>query len=165
MKVRNAIYRGKLRTVEDAVEAWKAEHDDAMGVRMFEDVVRECLAAHTLFRDMQKERWEKLFAGKISEVQTTGENLIKTFETSLLVYSLVEECLLRVKRAGFRVNGEEEFEKAFPELRSAAADFKSRWPFVDLKQIEESRAAFARGESQSVEEILGELQGSDTAQH
>ncbi|MBV9125036.1 MAG: hypothetical protein JO112_16905 [Planctomycetes bacterium] len=165
MKVKNAIYRGKLRTVEDAVEAWKAEHHEAMGVRMFEEVVRECLAAHTFFQDIQKERWGQLWAGQIREIQTTGENFLRVLETSLIVYSLVEECLLRVKRAGYSVNGEEEFEKAFQELRSAAADFKSRWPFVDHQQIEESRAAFAQGESQSVEEILGELQGSDTGQH
>src|SRR5665213_2742389 len=64
MKTLAKMYRGQYRAVEDALEAWKSDHDEAMSVCDLEEVVRTCLRLNDSARELVRSAWELGFAGK-----------------------------------------------------------------------------------------------------
>lgn len=62
---RNGLARPAARLVEDAVEAWKADHAEAMHVRQVEALVQVCGLLRGRLRQWQKEAWEALFGNRI----------------------------------------------------------------------------------------------------
>ena len=61
MKVKSAIYRGRIRGIEDAAEFWKPDHENAMCARDVEDMVHECLGIVDFLREWQQSTLKSAF--------------------------------------------------------------------------------------------------------
>lgn len=159
MHTKSVICRGQARTIEDAVEAWRADHDDAMDVRDIEDVIPVCLTLSELLQEWQKEAWESLFSNRLSNLQEAGELLRKAYLHSLQAFEGVADCLRWTKQLGYEVDRIAEFQQAFETIRRLSEDFSQRWPVLDAASVETARAQIARGEFLSAEDIQRELHG------
>jgi hypothetical protein len=161
VKTKSVICRGRVRTIEDAVESWKADHGDAMEVRDLEDVVRECLGMRDFLREWLNLAWGFLFADKLPAVQQVGEMLRIGFERTINVLTEVQGCIQRAAAKGYEVDKAAEFQEALGQIKHFQSKLLERWPFLDPDQITASRADFGKGSCQSAEEILRELQSTD----
>jgi hypothetical protein len=157
MKTRSVICRGQVRTIEDAIEAWKAGHEDAMEVRDIEDVIPVCLMLGELLQQWQKDAWESLFSNRLREVQSAGALLQKAYSQSLEAFEGVADCLRWAKRNGYAVEKATDFQRIAEMVQRLHADFARRWPFLDPTAIDEARAQISRGEFVSEEDIQHEL--------
>ena len=61
MKASATMFRGQARAIEDAVEAWQAEHDEAMRVLDLEVIVAAAVHIVGLIEQRQSVLWEALF--------------------------------------------------------------------------------------------------------
>lgn len=159
MKTTSSICRGRVRAVEDAVETWKAEHDDQLEIREIEAIVKECTGIRELLQTWQKEAWSLLWKNQLANTQHTGELLQTAYARCLTVFVKVRGCIQWAKRSGYADNREVEFEEVMAEIQRLSQELTMRWPFIDPKQIEQSRAEIKHGAFQNAEGILRELQG------
>jgi hypothetical protein len=159
MKMKHAICRGRARTVEDAVEAWKDDHDAAMQARDTEDLVDISLEFTRFLLDWVQQSWERLFANNLRSIQETGLLLQRWLTRADELAKDVENCIRATKKQGYTVEGADEFAATVANLRRIKQDFEGRWPFVDENVMEDSRLAFQRGEGQDVEDLIRETQG------
>jgi hypothetical protein len=159
VKTKSIICRGQARTIEDAVEAWKTDHADALEIHAIEDVIPVCLALGDLLQEWQKEAWESLFANQIGNLQAAGELLRKAYTHSLEALEDVADCLRWAERKGYEVDKMADFQQALEAVRRLNEDFCRRWPFLDRTAVEEARVQIGRGEFMSAEDIQRELHG------
>jgi len=163
MRTKSFICRGRVRIIEDAVDLWKTDHDDAMAVRDIEALARECSCVLELLREWQEESWQRLLNDQLGDVQQTGELLKAVFRGAIEVFPRVAHLIQWAGGKGYRVDGSEEFAGALSEIRRLNLELEQRWPFVSCEEKEEARAQIRLGECQTGEDILRELQGSNTA--
>ncbi len=161
MITRSVIYRGRVRAIEDAVEAWKASHDDALEVHDLEDVVREWLGTMDLLAQWQADSWKQLFAGELKKIQGLGRLLRMAYRSSLDVAGLLEECVAWAEGNGYAVDNARDFRQRRATVERLYQDFETRWPFPDKKQIEAGMASLDRGEGADLGGWIRELQGED----
>lgn len=159
VKTKSVICRGQARTIEDAVETWKADHEDAADVRAIEDVIPVCLTLCQLLQEWQKDVWESLFSNRLRNVHSTGELLRKGYHHALPALDGVADCLRWAEQKGYEVDKTAVFQQAAESVRRLHEDFTRRWPFLDRAAVEEARAQIGRGEFLSAEEIQRELHG------
>src|SRR3954454_19532358 len=50
MRAKSLICRNRIRGIEDALESWRQNHDQAMCVRDIEDIAKECIWLTDLFK-------------------------------------------------------------------------------------------------------------------
>ena len=164
MKTKGLICRGRARTIEDAVEAWKSDHDEAMAVRDLEDIIRECRWLRDLLMEWNQESWKLLRAGRLHCVQDTGDSLRMVLTIFLRAIPRARRLAANYKRGGYHVEHAGEFADLEKQVQEMANELDQKWPFIDPREMEESRSAYDRGECQPVEDILRELQGTDSAE-
>jgi hypothetical protein len=160
--IKGAIYQGRVRTVEDAVEVWKSRHDDAMAVRDIEDIVRESVSAFEVLFDWQRESWEFLRAGKIKRILDYGGHLGRGFRIGLDLAALVQGCVDWAEMKGYSVDNAFRFRDSVTRLGELRGEFLARWPFPNKEEIERGLAAVDRGEGTDLGELINELQGQQT---
>jgi len=136
-----------------------------MEMRDIEDLVQESLWVYGLLKKLHRGAWDRLLGNQLKNVQQAGEMLRAVFEVALLILPKVGDCILGAERKGYTVAKTAEFEQAMKDLRHMNQHLLDQWPAIDAKQVEESRAAFARGEFQSAEDVVRELHRSDSGPH
>jgi hypothetical protein len=163
MNTKNAILRGHVRTIEDAVETWNAYQDEIEKVRTIEDVVRVCLFLYNHLSEWQKETWERAFANKIKNIQETGETFRRAYSITKYVFAEVAKGIRWAENENYSVDSAAEFERAARDIDALSNDLENHWPFISPDDIKDGLAEAARGEGQSVEDIIRELQCADNA--
>lgn len=157
MKIKNAIGQGRARIIEQAVEAWKADHDDAMRTRDVEGLITLYLEHCAFLKDWYKEAWDDLLANELLDPQGAGEVirdlLVKTVEYGRDLSNLIAEA----KRKGYIVDRTEEFRASEVIVSQLHADIKASWPWMDQSLREQSLADYEAGRCRPAQEILDEL--------
>lgn len=158
MKVKSTIYKAKTRGIEDAVEWWKPDHENAMSVREVEDLVSECLGAHKILVDWTKSCWDSLSAGQLANPESVAQELLEAMKSGSDKFRMVSNCIEEAERLGYTVDNSNAFESAEIAISQMHADLEKRWPFIDTKVIEQSLRDYRAGQFRSAKEILDELQ-------
>ena len=161
MRIKNAICRARARAIQDEVDAWKLDHDDAMEAWDIQDLVAECIALRKYVGTWKDEAWQLLMANKLKHVQATGEILKRQIAHVESLINLVENCVKSAMARGWKFDKTDELKEAKATIAVMRADFEKRWPFIDPEQVKRSREDFDRGKYQPAKEIL--LQGPDRA--
>jgi hypothetical protein len=159
--IQSEIYRGRARTVEDAVEAWKAHYLEADEVKDVEAIVLEVLSAFDLLRRWQEDAWKLLRTGKLKNVLEMGRKLDNAYKTGKILLAIVKDCMGWAERKGYIVDNAESFRKACRELESLWSELKANWPCPDKQKIEAGLASLDRGDGVEIGGWLSELQGKD----
>lgn len=162
MKTRAKMYRGQYRAVEDALESWKVDHEEAMGVCDLEEVIRVCLQVQSAVAEMVKLMWKKGFSGEIRDPEEVGQYVRKALDAGVLAWSAIREGAEECAAAGYDVEGANGIPAALAEVTAARDDFARRWPFFRRGGMERGAKEIAEGRFITGEELLRELhsQGS-----
>ena len=159
--IKSAIYRGRVRTVEDAVEVWKMNHDEAMTVCAIEDIVQESLSALAMLVDLQMDSWKQLRAGKLRKVLEHGKTIERAYRIGFDLISLVNGCIEEAQKDDYTVDKAVEFRQFIKRLEALNTDFVAKWPFSKREDIETAIASLDRGEGVEVGGLISELQGNN----
>jgi len=152
------IQRSKAQAIVEAVEAWKANHATAP-MRDAADLVRECLAFQEEMRRTYAAMFDRAAAGEIDDFQGTGEALRDLFGEILNSMRAVRDSVCQLDMSGQKVARAEELSAMIAELERKTGEIFERWPWLPTaEEVAEARAAVERGDFQTVEEILHELQ-------
>lgn len=153
-----ASVRARNRYVEDLIEPWKADHEYAMRVYDLEDAIRSCLRVVPIIEGWRNALRSDLHGRKLPDPDRAGREFLKAIKATLGLFQDLREAVTRAE-VSCSVEGSQELVQAESNLKRIAQEFSARWPLIDPKRWAESEAAYQRGEYQSVEEILNELQG------
>ena len=153
------IRQGQIKALKETVELWRAEHKAAMAVRDVEDVIETCLELPESMRRLWNATFARIAANEIEDLQETGETLLAHFNGTLGFLEHVQGLARDFADKGHRVEGADELDRATEQLRQLRHGIFKHWPWLPTpEEVEEGQAAMARGDSQTVEEILHELQ-------
>ncbi|MBL8795041.1 MAG: hypothetical protein JNM56_14120 [Planctomycetia bacterium] len=149
---------GKSRAIEEVVEAWKAEHAGAMAARDVEELVRECLRLPDEMRRIYREIFDRFTSGNIEGYHDIGKALQAQFEGNLRFMDSVRDMARRQTAAGHTIEGAAELERVLEDIRPKVQEIFERWPWMPTEEeVAEAKAEIARGNYQTVDEILDEL--------
>jgi hypothetical protein len=135
VRVEEIHWRGQARAIEDAAEAWKAEHDFARAVYALEAMLRACLSLSDFIKKAMAAIWEDLFSEKLEDVSGYGERLHRLFRHTLLAFKAAGAAAASARLAGYTVENAEEVVQAETHLRRLYGDFHLRWPHFDLDKL------------------------------
>lgn len=161
MKTLAKMYRGQYRAVEDALETWKDDHDEAMSVRDLEEVIRTCLGLNASARDLVRAVWELGFSGKAHNSEEIGRDVLLVLKAGVVTWESLAKSVEERVAQGYAVEGADRAPPALAEIQSLAADFAARWPFIRVEDIEEGARQIAAGEFVTGEELLREMHSED----
>ncbi|MBY0523028.1 MAG: hypothetical protein K2R98_06500 [Gemmataceae bacterium] len=157
MNVKEAIFRGQARTVEDAVDAWNAA-DEAAGARDTDDVVTLYIAFASLAQGWYDEAWEQLFQNRVRHVNETGNHLKKWFTRAVELSRLVARCVADTRGKGYVVEGADAIPTLTDDFERMVRDIDEKWPWVNPDELAASIAAEERGgRRRPAKEVFDEL--------
>jgi|ERR1051325_10596736 hypothetical protein len=159
MSIKNTIYRGRVRTVEDAVSFWKVSHDDAMAVRDIEDVVEESLAAIRILVEWQKEGWTLLLSGRLKNILEYGNSLRRAYVIGQNLIQAVSECIDRAEAGSYVVDNAGKYRSEIRELERLRKEFLAKWPFPTRAELTASEV----DDYLDLGEVVNELRHEDQA--
>ena len=117
MGIKNAIYRGRARTVEDAVEAWKRYYDVAEKVKDIDYLVREWLGLADALNSWQTECQDLLHTAKLDNVLEVGKMLESAHRISMDLHEAVNDGVRWAKARGYEVEAASQFHEASMNLK------------------------------------------------
>jgi len=158
-----------MRVLEEEVESWKQDHDEAMRVLDAEDLIAESLSR---WKDARR-LWERarMLASRneLEDIEETGKALLDMLNRAISLFgTIAERAELVARHTGHAVEGQEKIPEALRDATGLRDHLVKTWPWDDRpvlplnrQMIEESRASRERGESLDVADILSILrQGS-----
>jgi hypothetical protein len=156
------IWRGQTRTIEEGVEAWKAEYGRAQAAHVLDLLVQPALLVNRITLSRQEELWRRLRAGDRSfPSQRAGREMLEEFERTLHVLGLLEGSIAQAERDGYEVEGAADLRLSHQEVQKAQAEFRDRWPLLDPAEVSADMEAIARGEFFSLDDARRELDSPD----
>lgn len=163
MNMRCVIGRGTAQTIEDAVEAWKTDHADAVEGNDVDELVAFFLEFTRFLADWHKDAHRDLFADKVRRPHEAGVALGGILAKAVALCDQVAAIVQNTEARGFHVEGAARFQAACGDVVRLHQHVKETWPMIDAAQVERSRAQVAAGQFRSVEDILRGLQAHPAA--
>jgi len=163
--IKSAIYRGRVRTVEDAIELWKASHDDAMDVRDMEDIVEESSAALCMFIEWQQEAWRLLRIGAIRNILEEGSQFQRAYHAAEQLIRSVKDCIESATARGYIIDHAEKLRSVIKQVEVMHKEFSAKWPFPNVDEMDANIAAIERGDCVDLGEWISDLQAEDSEEH
>jgi hypothetical protein len=151
------LCRGRTQAIEEAAEAWKKDHADAQVACDVDLLARECVELAGVAGAVHSEARHSLFEGRFPNVDATGRALLELLEASIRATASTAECVAEIDRLGFTLEEREAFDKATADLRRLRQEVAGQWPFIDAVLVNESRAAFDRGDYRAAGDVLQKL--------
>ncbi len=160
----------KIRILEEAVESWKRDHEDALFVQDVEELIAGCLSC---WEDIRRSwvRTRRLALGNwLWDLQDAGTTVLDLLGRCIRLLEDVAGLAEKVAGdLGRAIEGQENLPEAIREASDLREHVNKTWPWnnrpvlpLDRKMADQSRAARARGESQDVADILASLQANDS---
>jgi hypothetical protein len=162
VKTTAKMYRGQYRAIEDAVETWKADHEEAMVVCDLEVVIRTGIWLNDRCRELVQGVFKAAFAGTIHAPEDLGKCILKLLKAGCEMWETVANGAQEAEDRGYRVEGVSKIADALAASKALAADFDSRWPFIRREEVEKGSKEIATGKFATGEELLRELQGQSS---
>lgn len=161
---------GKIRVLEEVIESWKREHDDAMRAQDVEDLIAECLSCWEDIRRSWVRTRRLATLNRLWDLQEAGTTVVDIISRAIRLLGNVGSLAETIASdTGHAIEGRDNVPEALREASELREHVNKTWPWdnrpilkLDRKMAEESRAKRARGESQNVTDILAGLQGSAT---
>jgi hypothetical protein len=155
------VLRSRTEAVQAAVQSWPVGAADARVLLDLEDAVRECLTLPGTLKQFWNTVFRRLADGQIplEDLDDLRDAVERRFDDALDLVRAVRQRSQELTHNGAPGDRASEFAAAEEELQRMKHFIFEHWSRFDAKDAEESLAAIARGEYQTTEEILRELQG------
>jgi hypothetical protein len=151
----------RSRCVEQLVEDWQIEHQQAMRAYDVEELARECIELGALIEHTSKTLFEKLFKDDVPDVDEAGRVMTITLARSIKVFGSVHESMERVRHDGYTGDVADEFERTDKKVRGLRDLFDKQWPSLNREMVEKSRAAYQQGDYCFTEDALNAAKAGD----
>jgi len=165
MKARSTIYRAKARGIEDAtrdienaVEWWKPDHDDAMCVREIEDLARECISIRDDLQNWVESCWSCATHGTVADFTSVNNELQEAFSIGQARFQSVRECIDEAGRRGYQLDNTREFNEAEKQITKMQSEFEEKWPSLNLQVLRQSMADYRAGRYRTAKDLFDEFQ-------
>lgn len=99
---------------------------------------------------------DQLFTEQIDDIDATGDTMKHALTRAGRIFETVRGFVTDAERKGHQVQAVSEFEHAVRETLRVMADLEQKWPSVDPRLVEESLAAYKRGDYRTIEDLLHE---------
>ncbi|MBI3466756.1 MAG: hypothetical protein HY000_27405 [Planctomycetes bacterium] len=132
-------------------------------VRDLEDLVHECQELVGLLMEAWARLMESVEDDSIEDIRQEGELLRDDLERCLEACNAAFQLLTEVEAHGRRVHGSTELSRGIFDLQQTTAHLEKSWSFRDRQTIDQSLAAYARGESQTAQQVFDELRRNHSA--
>ena len=157
MTATEALWKGTVRAVEDAEDAWKREEERAARAQGAEDILRGTLAMVHFARREIAFQWEAIFSGRVRDVRDTGERLERMASRTLSLAEDARKLISTGEADGSSFAQLPELTAALDELARLRDDLARRWPRFDPAALERGLAQAARGEFADLAEVYHEF--------
>lgn len=157
-------YLCRTRAVEGLVDNWKFQHDEAMAAMDVDEVVQECLDLSALCQHAWSSLRQIIRRDPNGAAIDEAEEPIKTaIAKTQHIFTSVQELVAQARKKGFAIQDTQKL----PGAAQAVFDIKAKIDVVyfqpNEEQIRKSREQFERGECQTIEELIREIQGERPA--
>jgi hypothetical protein len=152
--IRDAIYRGRIRTAEEALDAWRCHSEVAPE---FEIILRECVSALLGLDDVEKECWALLRSGKMDTLLECGRRLGNAIELGSRMARRASDCAQKLEEMGYTLDSATDFRKCVMKLEAIRRRFAS-WPFPKKEDMDKAIAEIERGEGIELGHWIASLQ-------
>lgn len=142
-------YLGRSRFFQELVEDWQLHHREAMLALDLEELIPECLDLARLSRRTWDWLLECLFDDKHKcDRVFASEGLVKdAIHRTVYLFKNVGLFISKSEKNGFLVEGANEFRQALADMERLEKETED--PSIDSRLIDESLAAYQRGEYQT----------------
>ena len=140
--------------VEDLVERWQADHDEAMQASDIEELCGECVALAELCQHAWEHVKTALFTGAIADTEATGRMVQGALDKSLDVLNQVAKRAADATRGGYEIRSKPDLERALNTIAEIKSKLLNKWPFIDYKKLARARAEYERGDYVAIEGML-----------
>jgi hypothetical protein len=136
----------------------------ANGVRLtndLEDVVRECLELPAVMKNLWNTTFDRIASRQYEqaeEIAALRDPLENLFDETIAGVEAVRARVQERQGSGAPINRADELGAALKELRRIKDFVFEHWPRFDDKDDEEAWAAYRRGESIPLDDLIHELQ-------
>jgi hypothetical protein len=152
MKTKHAIIKGQVRTVEDAVEAWQSDHQEAMCVRDIEEIIEMCLAWPRMFKQVYGQLWDAAFEHELPSIQRFASHIMSTSQEAVSALSRLASCIEWAKLSGYAVDNEAGFASVKQQVDHLVSEFQRDWPSINGTAVSEAIKALSNGHFLTFEE-------------
>lgn len=153
------VQRGVVHTIQQAVRSWNGEQHHARFAHHVTEVVSVCLRWPDELAKAIQTLWKAAVANLLDDHQKTGEQVLDLFDNGLRLLKVLLEKTNELERNGLSVPNATELPGTIEKMSLMRQDFVDRWLWVNDEILQEAKAEYARGEFQTVREIMDELQG------
>jgi hypothetical protein len=136
---------------EQDKEAWKADHDEAMECYKLQDRLRAGLRFFNFIRYSDESWSRRVQLGETTFDEKSIRAIHDLYQLWLLPVDSVRAAIQHFEDQGFKVSGANEFREAIETVRSV-----THWT---ADEIIRATGQIQRGETRTLEEVLGELEG------
>lgn len=137
MKTKHAIIKGQVRTVDDAVEAWQTDHQEAMYVCDVEDIIGLCLPWPEMFETAYAHLWDGAFQQQVPNIEVFAGLMRNVADGALQSLGRLATAIDWAKRLGYTVGKEADFIAAKQRVEELTANFKREWPWITPQGVAE----------------------------
>ena len=155
--VRRCLSRSYL--VEELVENWQLDHQEALLAGDVEELVSECLELSNLLKRAWRNLIKQLLDEQVDDLDKAGRMMLAAVRKSEKVLQVVQGQIAEATRRGHPIETSGELQKAIGETHQLAAEIAAKWPATDHQMIAESLAAYKRGDYQFAGDLLNALPG------
>ncbi len=156
------LQSGRVRVLEETVEAWQLAHAEAMRARAMEDLVSESLTFPDGLRAVWTRILEDVREDRIREFQITGQAILHLFDRAINLLTVLKQSAQKVASdTGHTVEGLDKLDAAASDLQQLRDHIKASWPWddrpwppLDRAMVEGSRADIAAGRHEDVKSVL-----------
>jgi hypothetical protein len=157
MKTLAKLYRGSYRAIEEALETWKTDPEEARSARDLEATIRLCLSLQSDTKVFVDFAWEQARAERIEDMQAAGHYVVSLLESGVVAWECAAETAAWCAAAGCPVEGIGAIPASLAELRGLLEDFSRRWPFVRMEDVMRGSQQIANGAYVTGEDLLREM--------
>lgn len=145
--------------VQELFERWQLGWQGALAASDVEELCAECADLCQLCKQTWQSLWHRLSELPVVEIESIGLVFQEIVDRSLEVATAVNKWADRVQKKQNAELATGQLPRRIGEVEEVKREIAEKWPFVDYAMVAESRAAFLRGDYQTAEELLHDLQG------
>jgi uncharacterized protein Yka (UPF0111/DUF47 family) len=159
-------YLRRSRSAEGLVEDWKLKHRNVEFATDIEEMVCECVELSDLCKHAWKTLRERAFHRTTPEnIEEAGAVMKQAVSKTLGTFHALEGLVADAENRGCTVKNAGALHKVVQEIDEINGKVDKLFPPLNKELIEESIAAFNRGEYQTIEELIRETQGLGVGAH
>jgi len=158
MKTLPRLYRGQFNAVDETLEPWKIDHDQAMQVHDLEDVIEQCHLVDRQALRCVENAWSLGSSSGLSDHEEHGRCILDMLRAGVRAWGRIVQCVEQAEEIGYDVKGASDSRIALAELRRIHEDFAGRWPFARAEDVKRGEREISEGKFITAEDLLSGCQ-------